>query len=102
MERRKALEILGLDKTLCDLTSNIVLEAFRIRVKLAHPDTAESRGESNLTHYTVQELTMAKKTLLESLPGTDLYCRLCRGRGMVPSHMGFRKCVACGGTGERK
>lgn len=102
MERRKALEILGLEHAVPDLTADIVQTAFRTRVKLAHPDTAESRGESNLTHLTVQELTMAKKTLLESLQGTDLYCRLCKGLGSVRASMGVRKCVACGGTGERK
>lgn len=102
MDRNKALEILGLSQALPDLTSDIVQAAFRSKVKLAHPDTAESRGESNLTHYTVQELTMAKKRLLESLQGTDLCCRLCKGRGMVRGNMGFRKCVACEGTGERK
>lgn len=102
MNRVEALKILGLDKALPDLTSDMVLEAFRSRVKLVHPDTAESAGESNVTHLSVQQLTEAKKVLLESLQGTDLYCRLCRGRGMVPSHMGCRKCVACKGTGERR
>lgn len=102
MNRPDALKILGLEHAMPDLTPDIVLEAFRSRVKLVHPDTAESRSESNLTQVTVQELTMAKKTLLESLDGTDLCCRLCNGRGRVRASIGSRTCVACDGKGERK
>jgi hypothetical protein len=99
MERKKALELLGLGSAVPDLTAGIVLEAFRAKAKLAHPDTA---SESNLTHFDAHALTLAKKVLLESLQGTDLCCRLCAGRGMVRAVMGFRRCVACHGTGERK
>jgi hypothetical protein len=99
MDRKKALELLGLDSAVPDLTHDIVLEAFRARAKMAHPDTA---SESNLTHFDAHALTVAKKVLLESLQGTDLCCRLCKGRGMVRASMGFRRCVACHGTGERK
>lgn len=102
MKRDEALRILELDRAMPDLTPDIVQEAFRRLVKLSHPDTAGSAGESNLTHLTVDQLTEAKKVLLESLQGTDLYCRLCKGRGSVRGNMGVRKCVACGGTGERK
>lgn len=102
MNRVEALKLLGLDKAIPDLTSEIVQAAFRARAKLAHPDTAESAGESNLTRFDAHALTMAKKVLLDSLQGTDLCCRLCKGRGMVRGNMGFRKCVACEGTGERR
>lgn len=94
--------MLGLDKALPDLTRDIVLEAFRAKARLAHPDTGNSATESNLTHFDAHALTLAKKVLLESLQGPELCCRLCKGRGMVRASMGLRKCVACGGTGERK
>lgn len=105
MKREEALNLLGLEQAVSNLTPQIVAEAFRARVKQAHPDTAsagESRGESNESQTSVQLLTIARKTLLESLDGTDLCCRLCSGRGIVRSSMGWRKCVACKGTGERR
>lgn len=99
MNRAEALQILGLDKAMPDLTPEIVLEAFRARVKLSHPDTAT---ETISPKHSVQELTIAKKMVLSSLSGTDLCCRLCQGRGKVRARMGFLECVACKGTGERK
>lgn len=98
MKRDEALKLLGLEPG-NPISSDIVQAAFRQRVKLAHPDTA---GDSQGVKYSVQQLTMAKKMLLESAQGTDLCCRLCAGRGMVRSGMGFRDCVACKGTGERR
>jgi DnaJ-class molecular chaperone len=99
MKPAEALKILGLGSSMADLTPEIVNTAFRQRIKSAHPDTA---SESKPSTMSVQELTTAKKIALESLDGSDLCCKLCQGRGMVRSSMGFRQCVACKGTGERK
>lgn len=99
MLRAEALKILGLDDA--TVTAQSVAEAFRAKAKQSHPDTA-SRGESNVTLPTMDMLTKARKVLLESLDGTDLCCRLCVGRGMVRSGMGWRRCVTCKGTGERR
>jgi DnaJ-class molecular chaperone len=95
----EAARILDLDPAAPGLTVQIVNTAFRSRVKLAHPDTG---GESKESKHSVQELTTAKKLMLESLQGLHLCCKLCQGHGMVKSSMGFRQCVACKGTGERK
>lgn len=99
MKRDEALKLLGLESAVPSLTPEIVGAAFRAKVKLVHPD---STGETNVTHQSIDLLTKARKVLLESLDGTDLCCRLCSGRGSVRSGMGWRKCVACKGTGGRR
>lgn len=99
MKRELALQLLCLDKAKTTLTPEIVMEAFRARVKLAHPDTAPG---ACLERPLVQDLLCAKKILLAQLTDADSACKLCSGVGMVRGTVGYRACVACKGTGVRQ
>lgn len=101
MKQAEARAMLGLDKALADLTEEIVVEAWRGAVKRNHPDTATAAEQPQIV-WTVDALSIAKKTLLDSISGADFACKLCSGRGKVPAKMGWRTCSACKGTGDKR
>lgn len=107
--RDLALRALGLNKAVVPLTAEIVHEAFRAAVKASHPDLEirradpEARKHIDLRDSPVVDmdaLTKAKEFLLRNLGDeADSACKLCSGRGSLPSGMGWRQCVACKGAG---
>lgn len=102
MNRARALEVLGLDKAKCTLTREIVEEAFRAAIKHNHPDVATMDDKSR-TYWSIDAIKDARKILLENLGGDALFaCKLCKGVGMVRATIGWLKCSACKGTGEKR
>jgi DnaJ-class molecular chaperone len=79
----EALVILGLPMPYNEAD---VKEAFRRRVKIAHPDVATGSAHHL---YTVAKLTMAKRIALRAL------CETCNGKGMVSTMGRAVRCPAC-------
>lgn len=101
MKRTEALETLGLSNCKTALTDEIVREAFRAKVKLIHPDMGVTPADSGTD---MVKTVSARDYLLKNLTSTDDFaCKLCSGVGMVSSgKMGWHKCAACHGSGERQ
>lgn len=106
MNRKDALRVLGLEHSVVPLTPEIVVTAFRNRWKHYHPDAVrEANADSRATDEAdeiMARLPEAKKVLLARLQDEDSACKLCQGRGRLPSGMGWRTCVACKGAGVRQ
>lgn len=108
MRRKEALLLLGLDKAVVTLTPEIINEAFRAAARANHPDGASKPGLDpaidlrDSPQADMAALTSAKKTLLGDVVQRDFTCTLCGGGGKVRHGMGWRACVACKGTGERR
>lgn len=100
MKHSEARAILGLDNTASSLTEEIVVTAWRAAVKHNHPDMSPDAKASNL--HTIDQLTKAKKTLLDSLNGADFACGTCGGSGKVRGRVGLRECATCKGTGDKR
>lgn len=100
MKHSEARRTLGLENAACALTAEIVVEAWRKALLDVHPDTAPPAGLTGETR-TVDQLTTAKKTLLDGLAGDDLACKLCGGSGKVRAKFGVATCNQCRGTGDR-
>lgn len=97
-----ARKVLGLDKAKCTLTREIVEKAFRAAVKHNHPDVATMDDKSRI-YWSIDAIKDARKILVENLDGScDFSCKLCKGVGMVRATIGWLKCSACKGTGEKR
>lgn len=99
MKYSEARSILGLNNAACTLTAEIVVEAWRAACKANHPDTVDT-AKARIV-WTIDHLTMAKKTLLDDLEGADLACKLCGGSGKVRAKFGVATCNQCRGTGDK-
>lgn len=102
MKHSEARAMLGLDKAVPALTEEIVVTAWREAVKRSHPDTAPAKNDPARIVWTVDALTTAKKTLLDSLSGADFACGTCGGSGKVRGKVGLRQCATCKGTGDKR
>lgn len=103
MKHSEARDILCLDKAMPTLTVEIVQEAFRNACKAYHPDTGIlTRLEGMVPVYTMDQLTKARKTLLDNLNGADFACGSCGGSGKVRGKVGLSKCPTCKGTGDKR
>lgn len=102
MKYSEARKVLGLESAACTLTEEIVVTAWRGRCKTHHPDTAAvHKALGQEPRYTIDQLTLAKKTLLDDLEGADLACKLCNGSGKVRAKFGVATCNQCRGTGDK-
>jgi hypothetical protein len=102
MKQSEARKVLGLDSAVVALTPGIIMEAFRARCKECHPDTYSGDDSVSIVPlYTMDQLTTARKTLLDSLMGADFACKLCGGSGKVRGRMGLVQCGPCKGTGDK-
>lgn len=114
MKLGNAMAVLGLmGATLAELTDKDVKSAFRVQMKIYHPDTMaqyminlqESKANGgNLDHarisWSADELKEARDTLLNRRNVDEFACRTCKGTGSVRYRMGTRPCGACKGTGD--
>lgn len=101
MKLSEARKVLGLENAVAALTEEVIVTAYRRELLAVHPDTAPPAGLTGETR-TVDELTTAKKTLLDSLSGDDSACKGCGGSGKVRAKFGVVRCISCRGTGDRQ
>lgn len=95
MTPAKAMTLLGLPSN--DLSEQAVKAAFARRVKEVHPDIASAPSFCT----SVSDLKEARDLLLDGMTLQNSACTLCRGDGKVRGIMGWHKCSACNGTGDR-
>jgi DnaJ-class molecular chaperone len=100
MKQSQARELLGLSNAVAALTPEIVTEAFRAQAKNIHPDSPSRTMQGPAADLSL--LTIARKTLLDSLSGADFACKLCGGSGKVRGRMGLVVCGPCKGTGDKR
>jgi hypothetical protein len=97
MKPDEAERLLGLLE--CEATSlRSVRAAFARRVRECHPDTTPG---ATAERPLIRDLQMARDVLIERIASQNNACVLCSGRGKVRAGMGWRRCGACDGTGDR-
>lgn len=104
MNRELALEVLGFKSRSEGVSINAasVNAAFRREVMKHHPDT-QPQELKRMSALTIDEIKDARDFLLKNLSGNaDFTCKLCSGLGMVRAKIGWLKCSACKGTGEKR
>lgn len=96
MNAQEAMKVLGLDTP--PGSEEEVKAAFSEAARRAHPDSPIY----DVKAAPMDKLIEARKCLLSSNFSKAFSCTICGGAGIVVRGFGRHRCVACGGTGEKR